>query len=212
MTTATARCAQPGCDGTIQDGYCDTCGLAAPVASSGPSGPEMAGCIVMEYVGGKSLKQILVDARQAGGSVPVAHALAYAIEVLPALGCLHDRGMVYCDFKPAAAAVRILVSGDGQGGVTGDDLRQAGGQLGRLTVDDVRRQQLTVEIRRAALDWCASGQPAVGGPILGCEPNARAVRFGLERSYRALARLTPDEARRVELVDMANAIRPRTLA
>ena len=98
-----------------------------------------------------------------------------------------------------------------QGGVTGDDLRQAGGQLGRLAVDDVRRQQLTVEILRAALDWCTSGQPAGGGPILGCEPNARAVRFGLERSYRALARLTPDEARRVELVDMANAIRPRTL-
>ena len=40
---------------------------------------------------------------------------------------------------------------------------------------------------------------------------AQAVRFGLERSYRALARLTPDEARRVELVDIANAIRPRTL-
>jgi serine/threonine-protein kinase PknG len=109
------------------------------------------------------------------------------------------------------AAVRILVSSDGQG-VTGDDLRQAGGQLGRLVVDDIRRQQLTVEILRAALDWCASGQPAGGGgPILGCEPNARAVRFGLERSYRALARLTPDPARRVELVDMANAIRPRTL-
>src|SRR5579872_1760438 len=61
---------------------------------------EQAGYIVMEYVGGKSLKQILVDARQAGGSVPVTHALAYAIEVLPALGYLHDRGMVYCDFKP----------------------------------------------------------------------------------------------------------------
>jgi len=49
------------------------------------------------------------------------------------------------------------------------------------------------------------------GPILGCEPNARALRFGLERSYRALARLTPDEDRRIELIDMANAIRPRTL-
>jgi serine/threonine-protein kinase PknG len=87
----------------------------------------------------------------------------------------------------------------------------AGGQLGRLVVDDVRRQQLTVEILRAALDWCTSGQPAGGGPILGCEPNVRAVRLGLERAYRALARLTPDEARRIELVDIANAIRPRTL-
>ena len=57
----------------------------------------------------------------------------------------------------------------------------------------------------------ADGQPAGTGPILGCEPNARALRFGLERSYRALARLTPDEDRRIELVDMANTIRPRTL-
>ena len=61
---------------------------------------ESAGYIVMEYVGGKSLKDILQDARRTGGSVPVEHALAYAIEVLPALGYLHDRGLVYCDFKP----------------------------------------------------------------------------------------------------------------
>ena len=59
-------------------------------------------------------------------------------------------------------------------------------------------------------------QPGCGGtiqdgPILGCEPNARALRLGLERSYRVLARLTPEEDRRIELVDMANAIRPRTL-
>ena len=61
---------------------------------------ESAGYIVMEYVGGKSLKQILQDARRDGGSVPLPHAIAYAIEVLPALGYLHDRGLVYCDFKP----------------------------------------------------------------------------------------------------------------
>ena len=55
----------------------------------------------MEYVGGKSLKQIL----QATRGQPVSRcrcrvALAYAIEVLPALGYLHSRGLVYCDFKP----------------------------------------------------------------------------------------------------------------
>ncbi len=54
----------------------------------------------MEYVGGKSLKQIRLDARQRGGAVPLAHALAYALEILPAFGYLHDRGLVYCDFKP----------------------------------------------------------------------------------------------------------------
>ena len=41
MTTAMVRCTQPGCDGTIEDGYCNTCGLAAPAASSGPSGPGL---------------------------------------------------------------------------------------------------------------------------------------------------------------------------
>ena len=108
------------------------------------------------------------------------------------------------------AAVRILVAGDGRG-ISADELRQADGRLGRLVLDDARRQQLTVEILRAALAWCTSGATAGDGPILGCEPNARALRFGLERSYRALARLTTDESRRIELVDMANAIRPRTL-
>ena len=111
------------------------------------------------------------------------------------------------------AAVRILVAP----GVTGDDLRQADGRLGRLPLDEARRQQLTVEILRAALGWAGSGQdPAAGrhgganGLILGCEPNERALRFGLERSYRALARLTSDRGRRIELIDMANAIRPKT--
>jgi serine/threonine-protein kinase PknG len=111
------------------------------------------------------------------------------------------------------AAIRILVSP----GVTSSDLRQADGRLGRLTLDEARRQQLTVEILRAALGWASSGQAppsarrASGdGLILGCEPNERALRFGLERGYRALARLTSDRDRRIELVDMANAIRPKT--
>src|SRR6266516_5534325 len=65
-----------------------------------PRSGETAGYIVMEYVGGRSLRQILLDERKAGGSVPVEHALAYAIEVLRAFGYLHGRGLVYCDFKP----------------------------------------------------------------------------------------------------------------
>ena len=111
------------------------------------------------------------------------------------------------------AAVRILVSSS----VNVDDLRQADGRLGRLTLDEARRQQLTVEILRAALGWASSGQATASGRqasadglILGCEPNERALRFGLERGYRALARLTSDRSRRIELVDMANTIRPKT--
>jgi len=58
-----------------------------------------AGYIVMEYVGGQSLRQILASLRKDGQSMPLPVALAFAIEVLPALGYLHSRGLVYCDFK-----------------------------------------------------------------------------------------------------------------
>ncbi|MCY1145000.1 protein kinase [Actinoplanes sp. Pm04-4] len=63
-----------------------------------------AGYIVMEYVGGKSLKDILKDRRTAAGNtsdpLPVDQALAYVLEIMPAFGYLHDRGLIYCDFKP----------------------------------------------------------------------------------------------------------------
>jgi serine/threonine-protein kinase PknG len=104
------------------------------------------------------------------------------------------------------AGVRILVSA----GASGDDLRQADDRLRLLALDEARRQLLTVEILRAALDWTSSGQASSNGLILGCEPNERALRLGLERGYRTLARLTPDRNRRIELIDMANAVRPRT--
>jgi serine/threonine-protein kinase PknG len=142
----------------------------------------------------------LARSRLAAGDRPGAIA---ALAGVPGSSSHHAEAQI--------AAVRILVAGGGQGGVSGDDLRQADGRLTQLVLDDVRRQQLTLEVLRAALAWCTSGQPVGGTRILGCEPNARAVRFGLEHTYRALARLTPDEARRIELVDMANAIRPRTL-
>ncbi|HET7476507.1 MAG TPA: tetratricopeptide repeat protein [Dermatophilaceae bacterium] len=63
-----------------------------------------AGYIVMEYVGGTSLKQILKNRMRANGGrydpLPVDQALAYILEVLPAFQYLHDLGLAYCDFKP----------------------------------------------------------------------------------------------------------------
>ena len=60
------------------------------------------GYIVMEYVGGRSLRDLLLAARAEGGAraVPLAEVLAYGAEVLPALGYLHDRELLFCDFKP----------------------------------------------------------------------------------------------------------------
>jgi serine/threonine-protein kinase PknG len=55
------------------------------------------GYIVMEYVGGMSLKQIR-KARNA--PLPPDQAVAYIIEIAPALDYLHTQGLAYCDFKP----------------------------------------------------------------------------------------------------------------
>ena len=65
---------------------------------------EGAGYIVMEYVGGTSLKSLLQSRMKAAGgqydALPVDQAIAFIIEILPAFQYLHDLGLVYCDFKP----------------------------------------------------------------------------------------------------------------
>ncbi|WP_158841584.1 serine/threonine-protein kinase [Saccharothrix deserti] len=64
---------------------------------------ELVDYIVMEYVGGTSVKDMIKQMRADGTgteSLPVAQAIAYALEVLPALGYLHGVGLLYCDFKP----------------------------------------------------------------------------------------------------------------
>jgi serine/threonine-protein kinase PknG len=62
------------------------------------------GYIVMDYVPGTSLRKVLEQRRAANGGepdpLPVAHALAYIVEILPAFTYLHGRNLIYCDFKP----------------------------------------------------------------------------------------------------------------
>ncbi|MGW2423895.1 tetratricopeptide repeat protein [Streptomyces sp. NPDC001709] len=63
---------------------------------------SLDGYIVMEYVGGKSLKEIANARRTTEGRrdpLPVEQACAYGIEALEALGHLHSRNLLYCDFK-----------------------------------------------------------------------------------------------------------------
>jgi serine/threonine-protein kinase PknG len=62
------------------------------------------GYIVMEYVGGQSLKEVRKQYTDVtGGPVPVAQAIAFMLEILPALGYLHSRDLLFCDFKPENA-------------------------------------------------------------------------------------------------------------
>jgi serine/threonine-protein kinase PknG len=83
-----------------------------------------SGYIVEEYVGGKSLKQMLNERRAAHGGkpdpMPPAQALAFMLAILPAFGYLHGRGLLYCDFKP-------------------DNLIQVGDQVKLIDLGAVRR-------------------------------------------------------------------------
>jgi serine/threonine-protein kinase PknG len=105
------------------------------------------------------------------------------------------------------------------------DLSAAASQVEALRefgLDAVRRERLSTEVLGTALDWVLSGSPgtqpgvpAAGNPrgtgaLLGSPLDERGLRFGLERSYRVLARLAQRGEERIELVERANRLRPRT--
>ncbi|MFJ6566111.1 tetratricopeptide repeat protein [Streptomyces sp. NPDC091292] len=101
-----------------------------------------------------------------------------------------------------------------------DDLTAAAGQVEALDgfgLDAVRRERLSTEVLGTALDWVLSGSqssaPRSTGTrtvLLGSDLDERGLRFGLERSYRTLARLARGGEERIELVERANRFRPRT--
>jgi serine/threonine-protein kinase PknG len=64
---------------------------------------QFVGYTVMEYVGGRSLKELAIANTGPNGQrapLPLPQVLAYGLEMLPALGYLHKRGLLFCDFKP----------------------------------------------------------------------------------------------------------------
>ncbi|MFJ3499820.1 MULTISPECIES: tetratricopeptide repeat protein [unclassified Streptomyces] len=99
----------------------------------------------------------------------------------------------------------------------GADLTAAAAQVSALRgfgLDAVRRERLSTEVLGTALDWVLSGSPGAapggGALLLGSGLDERGLRFGLERSYRVLARLAQQGGERIELVERANRFRPRT--
>jgi serine/threonine-protein kinase PknG len=66
------------------------------------------GYIVMEYVQGKTLDQIM---EEQGRPFDVASAITYILGILPAFSYLAKLGLVYCDFKPQNVMLEILKDG-----------------------------------------------------------------------------------------------------
>ncbi|RZS44829.1 serine/threonine-protein kinase PknG [Herbihabitans rhizosphaerae] len=136
-----------------------------------------------------------------------------AIEVLESVP---DSSSHYVSAQVAAIKIKTRVNEVDQLGE--NDLHDAARKLERLALDAERRTHLSTEVLEAAYGWVRAGRPGSDGAgqaaartVLGCGLSERELRLGLERCYRALARLASTPDQRHDLVDKANAIRPRTL-
>ena len=139
-------------------------------------------------------------------------ARASAIEVLEAVPDTSSHHVA-----AQVAAIKIKTRADEVAKVGEHDLHDAARRLERLALDAERRTTLSAEVLEAAYSWVRAGRPGAAADnsdvrmVLGCRLSERELRFGLERCYRALARLASTPEQRHELVDKANAIRPRTV-
>ena len=111
---------------------------------------EDAGYIVMEYVGGTSLKSLLKARMQAAGgrydALPVDQAIAFIVEILPAFQYLHDLGLVFCDFKP-------------------DNIIQVGDAVRLIDLGGVRRLDDQASAIYGTVGYQAPEVPTVGASI-----------------------------------------------
>jgi serine/threonine-protein kinase PknG len=126
------------------------------------------------------------------------------------LAAVPDTSSQYLAAQVAAIQIRLSRT-PGEPWARADDLQEASRQLAALPLDDMLRQRLISELLAAALVRVVSGQP-LRGSLAGSDPNERALRLGLEGSYRAQARLVAEGRRRIDLVDLANQVRPRTFS
>jgi len=104
--------------------------------------------------------------------------------------------------SPAAASPPSLV-----------ELVAASRTAERLPLDAHQRSALTRDLLAAALRMLRSGglDADDATTVAGRPLRERDLRLGLEQAYRDLARFADSSASRVELVDRANRVRPRSL-
>jgi len=111
---------------------------------------EGAGYIVMEYVGGTSLKSLLKSRMQAAGgrydALPLDQAIAFIVEILPAFQYLHDLGLIFCDFKP-------------------DNMIQVGDAVKLIDLGGVRRVDDQASAIYGTVGYQAPEVPTVGASV-----------------------------------------------
>ncbi|WP_372454314.1 tetratricopeptide repeat protein [Streptomyces tardus] len=173
-----------------------------------PRTGSVDGYIVMEYIGGKSLKQLANERLTPEGRrepLPVEQACAYGIDALEALGYLHSRGLLYCDFKVDNAIQQnhqLKLIDMGAVRRTGDDDSAIYGTVGYQAPEvaeqgaSVASDLYTVARTLAVLTFDFQGFTTVYRDSLP-PPESIGIFQRYESFYRLLARATdPDPGRR----------------
>jgi serine/threonine-protein kinase PknG len=108
-------------------------------------------------------------------------------------------------------AIEILLDGRTPENLDEQTLLDAGKRAAALTLESAaKRAAIRVRVLGAALEWLQAGNENTAPRLLGAAFDEPAVRTGMERAYRELARATTDMWERIALVEKANTIRPRT--
>jgi serine/threonine-protein kinase len=104
--------------------------------------------IVLEYVDGETLKQLI----RRDGPLQITEALAYAIEIARALGAAHERLIVHRDVKPQ----NVLISSEGSAKITDFGIARTLSEVG-----------LTMDGRVLGTTDYVSPEQALGQPVTG---------------------------------------------
>jgi hypothetical protein len=115
---------------------------------AGVNGAEAAPYIVLEYVDGETLKDVI----RREGPLEIPQAIAYAIEIARALGAAHERQIVHRDVKPH----NVLISEEGGAKITDFGIART-----------LSEEGLTVAGRVLGTTDYVSPEQALGQPVTG---------------------------------------------
>jgi serine/threonine-protein kinase PknG len=114
-------------------------------------------------------------------------------------------------WRRRGTAIEILLDGRTSENLDERTLLDVDKRAGALTLESTaKRATIRLHVLSAALGWLRTGQQTKTPRLLGADFNEPGVRTGMERCYRELARESTGMWERIELVEKANAIRPRT--
>ncbi|QBJ95856.1 serine/threonine protein kinase [Rhodococcus sp. ABRD24] len=110
-------------------------------------------------------------------------------------------------------SVLTLLSERPIGAIEESTLRESARRVSALPPGERRGPQMRTVVLGTALQWLLSGHNTTTGrePLLGVPFTERGLRAGTEAALRAMARVAPAPTHRYTLVDLANAVRPRSL-